>query len=253
MQYSMKYIFTFAAVLCFVCSIMISAANVGLRERQEANKLLDKQKSVLQAAWLLKPGEKVSRERVQELFQSVRPLVLDLTSDKILEDTDPLAFDENKAPEAAAPENNAGIHNIEQQVKIYLVMDGDKVSMFVLPVVGKGLWSTMRGFLALDADTRTIRGLTYYDQAETPGLGGEVVNPKWKALWPGRLAYDENWKPAIEVIKGAAGPVEQDPYSVDGLSGATITSRGVTAMLQFWLGENGFAPFLKSFRESGRI
>ena len=253
MQYSMKYIFTFAAVLCFICSILISAANVGLRERQEANKLVDKQQSVLQAAWLLKPGEKASRDRVQELFQGVRPLVLDLTLDQVLEDVDAADFDEKKAPETAAPANNAGIREVKEKVKIYAVMDGDRVSMFVLPVVGKGLWSTMRGFLALDADTRTIRGLTYYDQAETPGLGGEVVNPRWKALWPGRLAYNENWEPAIEVIKGAAGPVDQDPYSVDGLSGATITSHGVTAMLQFWLGENGFAPFLKSFRESGRI
>lgn len=110
----------------------------------------------------------------------------------------------------------------------------------------------MHGFLALDADTRTIRGLTYYDQAETPGLGGEVVNPKWKALWPGRLAYDDSWNVKIAVIKGPAGSVEENPHAVDGLSGASLTSRGVTNMLQFWLGENGFAPFLKSFRESGR-
>lgn len=253
MQYSMKYIFVFAAVLCFVCSVLISSANVGLRERQEINKVLDKQKSVLQAAWLLKPGEKAGRERVEELFKNVRPLVLDLATGKVLTDVDPAAFDEEGAPSVPAPPNDAGIHAMKQQVKIYMVMDGDKASMFVLPVEGMGLWSTMHGFLALDADTRTIHGLTYYEQAETPGLGGEVVNPKWKALWPGRLAYDDNWKPAIAVIKGTAGPVDKAPYSVDGLSGATITSRGVTNMLHFWLGDNGFAPFLKSFRENGRI
>lgn len=231
---------------------MISSANVGLRGRQEVNKILDKQKSVLQAAWLVQPGEKLNRARVEELFKNIRVRVLDLSTDTIQEDVNPDTFDEESIPEVAAPANNAGIRELKEQMKIYEVMDGDKVSMFVLPVVGKGLWSTMSGFLALDADTRTIRGLTYYDQAETPGLGGEVVNPKWKALWPGRLAYDDEWNVKIAVIKGPAGSVEQNPYAVDGLSGATLTSRGVTNMLQFWLGENGFAPFLKSFRESGK-
>ncbi|OQC07145.1 MAG: Na(+)-translocating NADH-quinone reductase subunit C [Candidatus Hydrogenedentes bacterium ADurb.Bin101] len=252
MQYSMKYIFGFAAVLCFVCSIMISSANVGLRERQEINKVLDKQKSVLQAAWLVQPGEKLNRARVEELFKNIRPRIIELSTGKVLEDVNADTFDEESIPDMLAPANNAGIREIKGQVKIYEVMEGDKVSMFVLPIVGKGLWSTMQGFLALDADTRTIRGLTYYDQAETPGLGGEVVNPKWKALWQGRLAYDENWVPKIAVIKGPAGSVDANPHAVDGLSGATLTSRGVTNMLQFWLGENGFAPFLKSFRDSGR-
>ena len=252
MQYSMKYIFGFAAAVCLVCSILISVANVGLRERQEMNKLLDKQKSVLQAAWLVEPGEKVDAARVDEIFANIESRLLDLTSDTLLDEAALAAFDESKAPMSPAPENNAGILEVPERVKIYEVRDGDKISMLVLPIVGKGLWSTMKGFLALDADGRTIRGLTYYDQAETPGLGGEVDNPRWKTLWKGRVAYDENWKPVIEVIKGPAGSVEETPHKVDGLSGATLTSRGVTNMLQFWLGENGYAPFLKSFSEGGR-
>lgn len=252
MQYSMKYIFAFAAAVCFVCSILISIANVGLRERQEVNKLLDKQKSVLQAAWLLEPGEKADRARVEEIFQNVQPRLLDLTTDQLLDDEALAVFDESKAPMAEAPKNNAGIVEVPEKVRIYEVLEEGDISMLVLPIVGKGLWSTMKGFLALDADGRTIRGLTYYEQAETPGLGGEVDNPRWKARWKGRLAYDENWKPVIEVIKGPAGSPEETPYAVDGLSGATLTSRGVTNMLQFWLGDNGYAPFLKSFRESGR-
>ena len=122
--------------------------------------------------------------------------------------------------------------------------------MLVLPIEGYGLWSTLYGFLALDADTKTIRGLTYYQHLETPGLGGEVDNPSWKALWPGRVAFDDTGSPVISVIKGRAGSPQEDPYRVDGLSGATITSRGVTHMLRFWLGEAGFAPYLTRFRES---
>mgnify|MGYP001335385065 CR=1 FL=1 len=253
MQYSMKYIFGFAAVVCFVCSIMISTANVGLRERQEVNKLLDKQKSVLQAAWLVQPGEKLDRARVEELFKNVRPRLLDLTTDTILDDGALATYDEAKSPKLPAPENNAGIMEVPEQVQIYEVLDGDKVLMRVLPIVGKGLWGTMKGFLALDSDCNTIRGLTYYEQSETPGLGGEVNNPRWKALWKGRAAYDASGNPAIEVIKGPADPPEKAPHKVDGLSGATLTGRGVTNMLRFWLGENGYAPFLKSIRENGSV
>jgi Na+-transporting NADH:ubiquinone oxidoreductase subunit C len=123
--------------------------------------------------------------------------------------------------------------------------------MVVIPVEGKGLWSTLYGFLALDKDVNTIKGLTFYQHAETPGLGGEVDNPKWKALWPGRKAFGDDGQPKIAVIKGQAGPVAEDPYQVDGLSGATITARGVSHLVQFWLGTNGFGPYLKQFKERG--
>jgi Na+-transporting NADH:ubiquinone oxidoreductase subunit C len=109
----------------------------------------------------------------------------------------------------------------------------------------------MYGFLALDKDLATIRGLSFYKHGETPGLGGEVDNPVWKAKWPGRLAFGEAGTPDIHVIKGAAGPVESDPHRVDGLSGATITSNGVTHLLRFWLGENGFGPYLSKLRDAG--
>jgi len=123
--------------------------------------------------------------------------------------------------------------------------------MVVLPVEGKGLWSTLYGFLALDKDVNTIKGLTFYQHGETPGLGGEVDNPKWKALWPGRKAFGDDGQPKIAVIKGQAGPVAEDPYQVDGLSGATITARGVSHLVQFWLGTHGFGPYLKQFKERG--
>ena len=131
--------------------------------------------------------------------------------------------------------------------------DAEELEMVVIPVEGYGLWSTLYGFLALDKDTRTVRGLAYYEHGETPGLGGEVENPRWVALWPGRKVFDENGNVAIRVIKGAAGPPESDPYRVDGLSGATITSRGVTNMLAFWLGDDAYGPFLDQFRSARSI
>jgi Na+-transporting NADH:ubiquinone oxidoreductase subunit C len=115
-----------------------------------------------------------------------------------------------------------------------------------------GLWSILYGYLALDTDLTTIRGITFYEQGETAGLGGEVENPRWKALWPGRRAFDERGNVKIQVKKGVAGPPAEDPYQVDGLSGATLTSRGVTNMIRFWLGPDGFGPFIAQLRNNPR-
>ena len=134
---------------------------------------------------------------------------------------------------------------------VYLIKDGEQVTGVVVPIEGYGLWSTLYGYLALDADARTVRGITFYRHGETPGLGGEVDNPLWKADWVGRLAYNDKWQPALRVKKGIAGPPDTDPYEVDGLSGATITSNGVTSMVDFWLGRSGFGPYLAQFRKQG--
>jgi Na+-transporting NADH:ubiquinone oxidoreductase subunit C len=131
---------------------------------------------------------------------------------------------------------------------IYERVDGDDVVLLILPIEGKGLWSTLYGFLALAPDTKTIEGLTFYEHGETPGLGGEIDNPRWKGLWKDRVAFDDEGNPEIEVIKGAAGPPDTDPHRVDGLSGATLTGRGVTHLIQFWLSNDGYGPFLEKFR-----
>ena len=151
------------------------------------------------------------------------------------------------------PPNAAQLNEIHDIIKIYHVEKDGKLDMLVLPISGKGLWGTLYGYLAISSDTNTIRGITYYNHKETPGLGGEVDNPTWKSYWPDRKIYDESGDVAIHVIKGAAESPETDPHKVNGLSGATITSRGVTNMLQFWLGDDGYGPYLKSIRESGSV
>ena len=152
-----------------------------------------------------------------------------------------------------APENTAGLTRLPDQVLVYELRDErGALDLVVLPVSGVGLWSTLYGFVALDADLQTVRGLTFYDHGETPGLGGEVDNPRWKALWPGRTVFDGD-EVRIEVIRGRAGPVDEDPYRIDGLAGATITSRGVTNLLRFWLGEQGFGRLSRPAAERGRV
>jgi len=149
-----------------------------------------------------------------------------------------------------APANAANIQRVPNHVLVYKRLDqAGRTELLVLPVVGQGLWATMYGFLALGSDMTTIRGLTYYEHGETPGLGAEVDSPRWQALWPGREAFDEYGRPVIEVVRGRAGSVDVDPHRVDGLAGATITSNAVTSMLQFWLGEHGYGPYLARLTE----
>jgi Na+-transporting NADH:ubiquinone oxidoreductase subunit C len=251
-QFSTKYIITFSFALCIVCSLMISVASVSLRERQEINKALDKKTSVLQACWLTEPGQKLSAAEVDEKFSAINSVVIDLaTGADFATGEDAENFDEDIVAMVTAPDNASRIQQLPTQVKLYHVMENDKLKMMVLPISGYGLWGTLHGFLALDADLTTIRGITYYSHKETPGLGAEVDNPKWKTLWPGRMAFDESGEIKIEVIKGVAGTFAEDPHHVDGLSGATITSRWVTNMLHFWLGEQGYAPYFQQLRASG--
>ncbi|MEM7474458.1 MAG: NADH:ubiquinone reductase (Na(+)-transporting) subunit C, partial [Planctomycetota bacterium] len=140
----------------------------------------------------------------------------------------------------------------EKQTWVFLVKEGEAVQQFIVPVYGMGLWSTLYGYVAVDKDLTTIRGLTYYEHAETPGLGGEVENERWKAMWVGKKIFDEkvavteakNEDIKVGVAKGSPAG-EAKKYMVDGLSGATITSRGVDTMLKYWFSDQGFGPYFK--------
>ena len=251
---STAYIIGFATALCGVCAIFVAASAVGLKDRQEANKIVDRQSKVLAVAGLLNADEGLSSEEIRTRYEkNIKARIVDLSSGEYVDDMDANAFDQRKAtkdPERSkvAPTNAAQVTRVPNRGLVYQVLEGGKVKTLVIPIVGKGLWSTMYGFLAMKADANTISGITFYEHGETPGLGGEIENPKWQALWPGRKAFDNAGKVAVQVVKGAAGAPAEDPYRVDGLSGATITSRGVSATLAFWLGNTGYGPYLERFR-----
>jgi Na+-transporting NADH:ubiquinone oxidoreductase subunit C len=250
MQHSARYVVLFAAAVCVVCSIFVASAAVLLKDRQDANKALDVQKKVLVVAGLMKEGAKLDTEEIRRRYEaSVKPVVVELRTGNPVADVDPDSFDQRKQasnPETSrvAPPNKAKVARIPEQALVFEIVEDNNLRAIILPIEGKGLWSTLYGFLALAPDGRTINGITFYEHGETPGLGGEVDNPSWKERWKGRKAFDDDWKPAIVVAKGSVGSAEEDPYRVDGLSGATITSRGVTHLLEFWLGDDGFQPYL---------
>jgi len=253
-QYSNAYVVGFATAVCLVCSIVVSTSAVVLRERQDRNKVLDRQTQVLVVAGLLEEGQKATPEEVERLFEeNIQTRLVDLATGEYEDSVDAATYDQRKASKdpstsRTAPANNAGVSRLPTLALVYQRVEYDEVQSLILPIEGKGLWSTLYGYLALAPDTTTIEGITFYEHGETPGLGGEIDNPSWKAVWIGRQAFDENWQPAVEVIKGYAGPVAEDPYRIDGLSGATLTARGVSDLVRFWLGEDGFEPYLENFR-----
>jgi Na+-transporting NADH:ubiquinone oxidoreductase subunit C len=241
-----------AFALCIVCSVIVSSAVVLLKPTQEINKALDRKQNILAAAGMLVEGESV-----EEQFSRINTRVVDLRTGEFVDEADiPAKYDQRKAAkdpdlsEALTPQQDlAKISRREQYAYVYLVQNpqGD-IEKIILPIRGYGLWSTLHGFIALESDANTIAGLGFYEHGETPGLGGEVDNPRWKALWPGKQVYRDG-KVNVGLIKGAVDSASVNaPWEVDGLAGATLTSRGVTNLVQFWLGENGFEPFLNNLR-----
>jgi len=236
--------------VCLVCSIIVAGAAVGLRSTQLANKEKDKQNNILAVAGL-KTDKKIS-----EIFRSnIQTKLVDLATGEFVDGIDPASYDQRKAAKdpaqsikLSAEQNIAKIGRRAKLATVYLVSDdAGKLQRIILPVHGAGLWSTMYAFIALQVDGNTVGALTYYEQGETPGLGGEVENPRWRALWVGKKLFDEQGRPAIKIVKGQAAAGSS--HEIDGLSGATLTSVGVQHTFTFWLGEQGFGPFLSKVRQ----
>ncbi|QDT46725.1 Na(+)-translocating NADH-quinone reductase subunit C [Symmachiella dynata] len=256
-----SFVFTFlvATVLCVVCSAIVSTAAVILQPRQERNKELDRKSNILRVAGLLGADEAGDGAKIDELFKQIETKIVNLETGEYVTDVDVDSFDQRAAaddPEQSVtipPEEDvASLKRREKLSAVYLLNEDGKLKTLILPVYTKGLWSTMYGFLAFEGDLRTIKGLGFYQHGETPGLGGEVDNPKWKEQWEGKLAYDDDGEIALHLIKGTVDPSSPDAaYQIDGLSGATITSRGVTNLVDYWLGPDGFGPYLEKMKSGG--
>jgi len=240
-----------ATLLCLVCSIVVSGAATLLRPKQVANKLLDKKSNILIVA-----GIADADKSVDELFSQVETKVVDLATGNYTDAVDSNTFDQRKAskdPEFRIDlekgQDLASIGGISKYANVYLVRDGDALSKVILPIKGYGLWSTMYGFIALEADANTVSGITFYEHGETPGLGGEIENKKWQASWNGKQLADASGEPVIHLIKGTVtAGIAESQHKIDGLAGATLTSNGVSNLVQFWMGKDGFGPYLERLR-----
>jgi Na+-transporting NADH:ubiquinone oxidoreductase subunit C len=238
MEFTTSKTITFAAVVCLVCGVFVAGAAVGLKERQVENEILDRQRNVLEVAGIqTATPEELKAAYAARIQIAEVPLV-----------PGGCEGDKKGGRSPAPAENKAKVQLIPNCGEVFLVKDAkdaQRVETIIVPVEGKGLWSTLFGFLALDPNGVDIKGLTFYKHGETPGLGGEVDNPRWKAKWVGKKAFKPgDAAPALFVQKGSA----RDEYSVDGLSGATLTCNGVTHLLRFWLEPERFGSYLKSFK-----
>ena len=234
-----------ATALCFVCSMVVSFAAVNLKSIQEVNKAIDKQKNILQVAGVYHEGIDVNKT-----FSSFQPLVVDLNSGKFTDKFDPSIFDDKKAAQdpllSVSLENDpASIGRRTNYATIYLLKKDDgSLDKVILPIHGYGLWSTLYGFIALEDNLNDIFGLQFYQHAETPGLGAEVDNPKWKAQWKGKKLNNENGELMIQVAKTQ----KYKEHHIDALAGATLTSNGVDNLVKFWMGKDGFKKFLNNLK-----
>jgi len=241
-----------ALALCLVCAVFVSFSAVGLKPLQIYNKALDMKKNILDVAGLLDPDTDID----QAFETQIEAKIVDLKTGEYDDSINVISFDQRKA--AKDPQQNeviprksdiASIKVKSKKAKVYLVKKGGQISSIILPVHGYGLWSTMYGFLALDADGQTVQSINFYDQAETPGLGGEVVNPTWRALWKGKKVYSADSVPVLRLVKGVVDASKAGAeHQVDGLAGATLTSNGVSNLIRYWMGDEGFAPYLNKVR-----
>ena len=244
-----------ALALCFVCAILVSFSAVVLKPLQVENKALDMKKNILDVAGLMDEGTDINLAFSDQIEEKL----VDIATGDYVEDMDVVVYDQRKA--AKDPEQNitldssddiASIKRKAKVAKVYLVKKGDAIQSIILPMHGYGLWSTMYGFLALEADGQTVKSINFYDQAETPGLGGEVVNPNWRALWKGKKVYNESGEVALGLIKGVVDISKPgSEYNVDGLAGATLTSLGVSNLVKYWMSAEGFAPYLDKIKNDG--
>ncbi len=225
----------FATIVCVACSFLLALTASALRPRQDANRTFFQKQNVLaafQVETVDKSGRPWTREQTLAFFdERIQVKILDADTGTVregmtLEDADPEAI-------------RAG----SLRPLYILTEDGEPVS-YAFPISGQGLWSTLYGFMALEKDLATIRGVSFYEHGETPGLGGEVDSDWFTAQFRGKRVFADGELVEFEVVKG--GGTEDRDHAVDGITAATITSRGVQNFLNRDL--RAYEPFFRTIR-----
>lgn len=240
-----------AISLSLVASILVAGTAIALKPVQETNEARYRQQIILDVAGLWSPGADI-----EDLFDDIETRMVDLESGEYTDAVDAEGFDAIAAAKDPAtgidiPAANdiATIRQRARYAPVYLASGDAGSGQIILPIYGAGLWSTMRGFLSVDSDGTTIRALRFYEHAETPGLGDQIDKPGWRSLWAGKQIYGPDGSPRVEVVRGRADPASVDAaYQVDGISGATLTGRGVTNLVRYWTGPHGFGPYLSKLQ-----
>jgi len=233
MAFSNGYVFGFATVVCVVCSVALSGVSLSLRDRQELNRERDLHKNILGALGLPEDGSELDGPKIDELWEKrVQQRFITPDNKKAGKELDQDGDGDLDQDDVDIARKNAG-DGAPEVLSVYVRIDGDSVGAIAMPLNGKGLWGPISGYLALDPSASTVMGATFSAPKETPGLGAEIQEPKFVDQWTGKKLQKGSGPAPIRVVKGQSellcpGNVDQ---CVDGVSGATITSRGVDEMV----------------------
>ena len=248
-----------ALILCLICSVLVSVAPVSLKQKQLSNVQIDRNKNILMAANLFDPT-KDAASVVEERFKNVETKIINTqsgafaTEDELTKAgiTNIDAYDPAKAAKSdelgvkLGDDDPARVGAVPKYAKVYLLKDeSGKIKNIILPINGYGLWGQIYGFITLQSDINTIEGISFYQHKETPGLGALIEEADWRAKWNGAKTYNDSFDKVTIGVSKAGSP---QPGKIDGISGATLTTAGVNNMVQFWLGERAFKPFLDNLR-----
>ena len=231
----------FTLVLCLSCSFMITGTAEVLKDRKLAKQRDEVKRDVLLAANI----EFGQGSDFRDVFEArVTPVLVALATGEVTQPDDVLDFDERMAainPDTSMKPSKdiAKIRSRANQVRVYKIhyVQG-ATSALVVPFYGKGLWSMIYGYVGLAPDLNTIENIVFYEHGETPGIGDFINDPEWLRQWHGKQLFDDKGKFALKVIKG--GAKAGDLHGIDGVSGATMTGRGVQKSLEFWFGAEGY-------------
>ena len=248
-----------AVLVCLVCSLLVSVSAVTLKSKQIANASYNEQVNIVMTAGLLNAHQIADKNLVNKVFSNIDSKIVELSSGQFV-DMDVHAFslntllaDKQTSKALTSSDDIAGLKRLENFSKVYMVQKDNKLDTLILPIRGYGLWSTLYGYIALESDFNTVRGLIFYKHAETPGLGGEVDNPEWQKSWRGKKLFADSNSVQLSLVKGGvdpSAPMSKTQYQVDALAGATLTSRGINNLLTFWFSDKGFKNFLQNYKQS---
>ncbi len=226
MRHNNLYTFIFITIVTIICAGLLSAAAFFLKEKQQVNIEVDMKKNILKAVNLM-PDSKISQEEVLKKYKkNIKSFVVNHLGNVVI-------IQDGLSVEDIDPEKEETKLEKDRRYPVYVKMNGSKISSYCIPIIGKGLWSTMFGYLALESDVNTILGMTFYKQAETPGLGSEVEADSFQQKFVGKKIWNSTGElVSIKILKLEPEANSKNLiHEVEGISGATKTSEGVMNLL----------------------
>lgn len=232
-----------AFLVASVCALLVSGATVLLRPIQTANRAAEEQARI----GSLVQGIPGMSDLLAQSGGTLSTVVIDLETGRAAQEVTAATLNSALADTTnwTALDTGADIAGLGQRpdfAQIFLLRDGEAISLLLLPLTGQGYGGRIDAILALRGDMNTIAGIAITGHSETPGLGGRIEESSWQSSFSGTALRDETSDLRFGVARGEAST----PYEVDGITGATRTGRGVANMVRFWLGPDGYGPLIRA-------